>query len=105
MGIDKSETEVLKENDNYVIQKTQDFKDKVDYLEIWGVFNTGYYFMMRIPMESIRDSVRTSNEFLGYFIVIGLAVSMILISWMSRQDHDTASRADGAFQTHGRPGF
>ncbi|MFR5815717.1 sensor histidine kinase [Hominisplanchenecus sp.] len=85
MGIDKSETEVLKENDNYVIQKTQDFKDKVDYLEIWGVFNTGYYFMMRIPMESIRDSVRTSNEFLGYFIVIGLAVSMILISWMSRK--------------------
>lgn len=85
MGIDKSETEVLKENDNYVIQKTQDFKDKVDYLEIWGSFNTGYYFMMRIPMESIRDSVRTSNEFLGYFIVIGLAVSMILISWMSRK--------------------
>lgn len=85
MGIDKSETEVLKENDNYVIQKTQDFKDKVDYLEIWGAFNTGYYFMMRIPMESIRDSVRTSNEFLGYFIVIGLAVSMILISWMSRK--------------------
>ena len=85
MGIDKSETEVLKENDNYVIQKTQDFKDKVDYLEIWGAFNTGYYFMIRIPMESIRDSVRTSNEFLGYFIVIGLAVSMILISWMSRK--------------------
>ena len=85
MGIDKSETEVLKENDNYVIQKTQDFKDKVDYLEIWGAFNTGYYFMMRIPMGSIRDSVRTSNEFLGYFIVIGLAVSMILISWMSRK--------------------
>lgn len=85
MGIDKSETEVLKENDNYVIQKTQDFKDKVDYLEIWGAFNTGYYFMMRIPMESIRDSVRTSNEFLGYFIVIGLVVSMILISWMSRK--------------------
>ena len=85
MGIDKSEPEVLKENDNYVIQKSQDFKDKVDYLEIWGVFNTGYYFMMRIPMESIRDSVRTSNEFLGLFIVIGLAVSMILISWMSRK--------------------
>ena len=41
--------------------------------------------MMRVPMDSIRDSVRTSNEFLGYFIIIGLAVSMILISWMSRK--------------------
>ena len=68
MGIDKSETEVLKENDNYVIQKTQDFKDKVDYLEIWGVFNTGYYFMMRIPMESIRDSVRTSMNSLAILL-------------------------------------
>ena len=85
MGIDKSETEVLKETDDYAIQKTKDFKEDVDYLEMWGEFNTGYYFMMRVPMDSIRDSVRTSNEFLGYFIIIGLAVSMILISWMSRK--------------------
>ena len=85
MGIDKSETEVLKETNDYAIQKTKDFKENVDYLEMWGEFNTGYYFMMRVPMDSIRDSVRTSNEFLGYFIIIGLAVSMILISWMSRK--------------------
>ena len=85
MRINKSETEVLKETNDYAIQKTKDFKENVDYLEMWGEFNTGYYFMMRVPMDSIRDSVRTSNEFLGYFIIIGLAVSMILISWMSRK--------------------
>lgn len=85
MGIDKSEVDILEETDNYVVQKTKDFKENVDYLEIWGVFNTGYYFIMRIPMESIRDSVRTSNEFLGYFIIIGLFVSMVLITWMSRK--------------------
>lgn len=85
MGIDKSEVDILEETDHYVVQKTTDFKENVDYLEIWGVFNTGYYFIMRIPMQSIRDSVNTSNEFLGYFIIIGLTVSLFLISWMSRK--------------------
>ena len=41
--------------------------------------------MMRVRWTVSETAMRTSNEFLGYFIIIGLAVSMILISWMSRK--------------------
>lgn len=85
MGIDTSKVTILDETDDYVMQRTTDFKTGVDYLEIWGIFDTGCYFLMRVPMDSIRDSVRTSNEFLGYFIFIGLIVSMILIFWIARK--------------------
>lgn len=88
MGIDTSKTDILEETDSYVAQKTKDSKTGVEYLEMWGVFNTGCYFLVRVPMESIRDSVRTSNEFLGYFIVVGLIVSMLLILWIARKITD-----------------
>lgn len=85
MGVDTSETDILEETDEYVVQKTKDFKTGVEYLEMWGVFNTGCYFLVRIPMESIRDSVRTANEFLGYFLVISLFVSLLVIPWIVRK--------------------
>lgn len=88
MGIDTSEVDIMEETDDYVMQKTVDFKTRVEYLEIWGMFNTGYYFIVRTPMEGIRDSVRTSNEFLGYVILIGLLVSLILVFWMARKVTD-----------------
>lgn len=88
MGIDTSEVDVLEKSDDYVIQKTRDFKTKVDYLEIWGAFHTGYYFIIQVPMDSIRDSVHTSNEFLGYVIIIGLFVSAVLIFWIARKITD-----------------
>lgn len=88
MGIDTSEIDILEETDDYVAQKTKDSKTRVEYLEMWGVFNTGCYFLVRVPMESIRDSVRTSNEFLGYFIAAGLIVSMLLILWIARKITD-----------------
>lgn len=88
MGIDTSEVDILEKTEDYVLQKTKDFRSGVEYLEIWGVFDTGYYFIIQTPMESIRDSVRTSNEFLEIVILIGLLVSMILIFWMARRVTD-----------------
>ena len=94
MGIDKSETEVLKENDNYVIQKTQDFKDKVDYLEIWESLTPAIILWMADPDGEHPVTVcgLPMNSF-GYFIVIGLAVSMIPDLLDVTQDHDTASKS------------
>ena len=63
---------VLKKTDQYTIQKKFDPEMGTDYLESWGTLDGGYYFLMRIPSESIRDSVRISNDFIKYICIVGI---------------------------------
>ena len=61
--------------DNYEINQSKDPMSKTDYIEMWGNFDDGSQFLLRSPMESIKDSVAISNRF---FLAIGC--SLILIS-------------------------
>ena len=61
--------------DNYEINQSNDPVSKTDYIEMWGEFDDGSQFLLRSPMESIKDSVAISNRF---FLAIGC--SLILIS-------------------------
>lgn len=87
-GMENLEIKVLKEKDNYVLQKTTDISSNADSLEIWGTLNTGYYFAMTIPIESIRENAKISNEFLGYFSLAAITLSIVLIWWISKKITD-----------------
>lgn len=82
---DESEVQALVKEENYTIQKINETVTGTDYLEIWGILNTDYYFAMRIPVASIRENVRISNEFLGYFSLLAIALSIMIIWWMSKK--------------------
>ncbi len=84
-GMEDLEIKVLKKKENYVLQKTTDLATHADSLEIWGTLNTGYYFAMTIPIESIRENAKISNEFLGYFSAAAITLSIFLIWWMSKK--------------------
>lgn len=84
-GIDTDDAEVLLQTDHYTIQKKTDQKIDMEYLEIWGSLTCGYYFMMRIPLESIRVSAGISNEFILYITIFTVLVSFVLIWWLSRK--------------------
>ena len=80
---DKSRT--LKQGDNYTIQQSHDRFAGMDYVECWGQFDNGYYFLIRSPLESIKESASISNSF--YFIVgiIIIVVSGIVILVMTNR--------------------
>lgn len=80
-----SDVEVIEKTENYVVQKSRESFNDTDYLECWGTLGTGYFFITRLPIESIRDSVRISTEFLTYFSIIGIVLSILLILWMSNK--------------------
>ena len=80
-----SQSEEIARTDDYVIQKVRESFNNTDYLEIWGTLDTGYFFIMQLPIESIRDSVRISTEFLTYFSIVGIVLSVVLILWMSNR--------------------
>jgi signal transduction histidine kinase len=76
---------VLKQTNNYIIQKTTDPKLKSDYLEIWGIFDNGNFFIMRTALESIRESVDISNRFLSYIGVCAVMISAMIIWTVSER--------------------
>ncbi len=73
----KSVIKVLKQEDHYVVQQVHDRFAGMDYVECWGELSSGNFFLIRSPLESIRESVSISNDF--YFFV---GVCIILISGM-----------------------
>ena len=77
---DKSRT--LKQGDNYTIQQSHDRFAGMDYVECWGQLDEEHYFIIRTPLESIRESADISNKFyfaVGLMIIIlsGLVIMVV----------------------------
>ncbi|MCD7812584.1 MAG: HAMP domain-containing histidine kinase [Lachnospiraceae bacterium] len=79
IGVDTDNVRVLDSNDSYTIQVKYDTEIGLNYLEMWGILDEGFYFIMRINIEGIQDSVRISNEFIKYICIIGVILTAILV--------------------------
>ncbi|MDO5798242.1 MAG: HAMP domain-containing sensor histidine kinase [Eubacteriales bacterium] len=77
----KGKEKILQRNDRYVIQQVSDRFAGMEYVESWGELESGYYFLIRTPLESIRESVAISNSFYFY---VGLAIIALsgLVVWV-----------------------
>lgn len=77
--------DVLREYDNYMIQKTFDPLSKTFYLESWGFFSdNATIFIMMMPMESIHESAAISNRFLMFVGIVVILAGSILIYFITR---------------------
>lgn len=77
--------DVLREYDNYMIQKTFDPLSKTFYLESWGFFSdNATIFIMTMPMESIHESAAISTRFLMFVGIVVILVGSILIYFITR---------------------
>jgi len=73
-GVDPKKGEILEKEDAYVIENSFDPRTQTEYIEMWGVLNSGQPFLIRTPVEGIKDSVSISNRFLMY---AGILVSLL----------------------------
>ena len=77
--------DVLREYDNYMIQKTFDPLSKTFYLESWGFFSdNATIFIMTMPRESIQESAAISNRFLMFVGLVVILAGSILIYFITR---------------------
>ena len=84
-GID-NDASVLKSTADYKIQKKKDDRLKSEYLELWGTLPaSGYYCIMRIPMESIHVNAQISTEFVLYIAILALIIGVIMIQFLSQR--------------------
>ena len=85
LDTDKDKSDILDKTDHYVIQQTHDRFSGMDYLECWGILDNENYFLIRTPLESIRESVNISNKFYFAVGVFMLLISVILIRLITKR--------------------
>lgn len=88
--LDKNQdrSDLLEDEDNYEIHSVEDAMGNGSYLEMWGYLDRGNAFILRTPLESIRESVALSNRFLIYITVIMIAVGSLFVWYFSKRITD-----------------
>lgn len=81
----QKESKMLRVTEDYQLAQSKDPWNKIEYIEMWGDFEGGGQFLLRSPLESIKESVAISNRFLLYIGLIVVAVCIVLIWYFSRR--------------------
>ncbi|MBE5851813.1 MAG: HAMP domain-containing protein [Lachnospiraceae bacterium] len=76
--------QIIEETEKMTLQITKDPRIKTEYLELWGVLDNGNLFLMRSAMESIKDSVEISNQFLAYAGLIAIVIGTCFVHFLSK---------------------
>ena len=80
-----SEGKVLESNDNFTIKKQRDSKNGLSYMMLSGKLENGYFLYIRIPLNSIQDSVSISNNFLLMIAGFTILIASIMVTIVSRK--------------------
>lgn len=83
LGFYSGTVEVLEEGDDFVLQRLTSGDN--EYLEMYGRLSTGISFIMRTPIESIRESAKIANRFFAYVGVLGTVAGGIIIWFVARR--------------------
>ena len=73
-------TSILEQEQPYTINVVLDRRSGTKSLEMWGPLGDGSYFLLRSPLEDIRNSAAAANRFFGNVCVL-LAVAGALLAW------------------------
>lgn len=84
----QDQSDLLEDEDNYEIHSVEDAMGNGSYLEMWGYLDRGNAFILRTPLESIRESVALSNRFLIYITAIMIAVGSLFVWYFSKRITD-----------------
>ena len=80
--------EVIEKNDNFIIRKIKDSKNEITYILLSSQLDNGYLLYIRIPITSIQESVKISNNFLYLMAGITIIISAVIVSYVSRRFTD-----------------
>ena len=83
--LNENQGKEIETNDNFSIRKQTDDKNGMTYIMLVGNLDNGYYLYMRIPVNSIQDSVRISNNFLWLMAGFTIILSAIIVSIISKK--------------------
>ena len=77
--------EVIEQTDDYIIVLKDVSKNNTEYIEMIGNLEGVCMFLMRTPVESIKESTALANRVLIYVGIISLLLSLVFIFFFSRR--------------------
>ena len=77
--------ELLEENDEFIIRKLRDNKTGISYILLSAKLDNGYLLYIRIPVSSIEESVKISNNFLYLIAGFTILISAVIVNFVSRK--------------------
>lgn len=80
-----SDYRIVLDDEQYQIIFLKDTRTKQDYMDLWGVLDNGNLFLLRTPIESIRESVTLANRFLAYIGAGAALLAALIIMLVSRK--------------------
>lgn len=75
----------IESNDNFKIKQQRDTKNGLSYMMLSGKLENGYFLYIRIPLNSIKDSVSISNNFLLMMTGFTILIASIMVTIVSRK--------------------
>lgn len=84
-GERENEVTILSQAENYVIQRQTDKRLDSEYIVLYGTLSNGNLILMRSALESIRESVKISNQFLFGIGILAIALSTVVTIYISRR--------------------
>ena len=82
---------MIKEEENYSIKRIQDNKNGITYILLSAVLDNSYLLYIRMPITSIEESVKISNNFLYLMAGFTILIAAVIVSYVSRRFADPIS--------------
>ena len=82
---------VIEKSENFVIGKIKDNKNDITYILLSASLDNKYLLYIRIPITSIQESVKISNNFLYLMAGITILLSAVIVSYVSKKFADPIS--------------
>ena len=76
---------VLERTPNYILQRYVSPSDGTEYMECFGMFGDGSFFMMSAPLSVLSDSAAISNQFFLIVFACTLIPAILFILFMTRR--------------------
>ena len=80
--------QILEKNEKFVIKKIRDNQNGINYILLASTLDNGYLLYIRIPINSIQESVKISNRFLYLMAGFAILIAAVIVSYVSRKFTD-----------------
>ena len=81
----KNQTDILQQTDKYTISKYVDSKTNISYIMLLATLDNSYNLYIKMPVNSIEESVKISNEFLSIIAIFVIIIGGTVLSIVSRR--------------------
>ncbi|MCI8384007.1 MAG: HAMP domain-containing protein [Clostridia bacterium] len=83
--------EVIEKGEEFNIKKIKDNKNDITYILLSATLDNDYLLYIRIPITSIQESVKISNNFLYLMAGFAILIAGVIVTYVSRKFGDPIS--------------